>query len=154
MSRATKVHAAFALVQDRCCSKHLICALTTKQGGRPATHISGMTIKSDVDTITPIAWVEKAVEGLSITFSAKLDGKTIARLGECPISSGQSSCSAIKFRQPKWNIGQPFLFHLVGELNHNGKIIDQYSIRTGARSIEWDKTSLRINQKPTKLLPT
>ena len=119
---------------------------------RPATHISGMTIKSSDGTVTPIAWIENPLEGLSITFTAKLDGKTISKLGECPISTGQSICSATKFRQPQWNIGQPFLFHLVGELRHNGKIIDQYSIRTGARTIEWDKSTLKINQKSANLL--
>ena len=123
---------------------------------RPKDHISGLMIdvmQRQDQTIQPVAWIQG--DGNTVHFEVTRDGETLADLGSCPLSNGQTQCEKIPWPLKRWNVGNPNLYFLQATmLDGSGEKLDVHSARIGVRSVSWNQNSLTVNDSPTTLMAT
>lgn len=121
---------------------------------KSANHVSGISVQSvSQSTVQPTAWIQGTAS--SVEFTVSKDGKELLNLGTCPIVNGQSQCTEMPWTLDRWSIGNPNLYIVQAKLlDTQGNTLDVYATRLGIRSVTWDRSALKVNDSPTRLMAT
>jgi hypothetical protein len=111
-------------------------------------------IAEDDGKVRPVAWTDGlSTAGARVRFSASLDGKTIAELGESVVApDGRSIGEPVDWSGPRWTPSNPALVQFESTLlDAEGKVLDHRVDRTGVRRTALQPLALMIEDEPYRL---
>jgi len=126
-------------------------------------HMSGIhrpvrlyaTAKTYLADVTVVPWIRGAAGGLDVSFkvAGKYDSVRLAALDDRrrKVASAETSKSSLRLAIPGcrfWSPDRPYLYTLKVEVMSGGRVVDEYPLPVGVRTVKVQGTKFLLNGKP------